>query len=468
MKKKFLIVIYLLIATLIGIFSWNLYFKSTPFDASRKSVDTETITELPKFPSAPITLLFLGKKKENEYIKKVVDHKLTTYPQVSSRPYRIGKFTSTGIFGSFEPTEDQIAQLAPHYDNILFTASQKDLIPRFKKYNPALSFLLYIDSGLNPEFARLKAKADVGSIDEEDAFWIVKNHSDWLLKDEAGIPIQAGKGGPSYPGMYFPDPGNKEWQNFYAEKVNKLIQETGGKWNGVLFDQLLGTVDGHERYSNAPRQSKYKTDEEFQNIQINFFETVRKKIKVPIIANIDGIAVSQYPEFFGRIAVAAGGAESETFPEEMPIEDLQAFLKVVNKIPKDKHIRINSKPSPEWSGNIDKTLFAYYSYLLFADRDREAYWTFKEGTSDIPHYWFREFDLNLGNSLGDMKQTENIFTREFENAIIVVNGGNDESEYKWNPNITYFDIKRKRLTSPIVLQPRTAMLITKNPQDLIK
>ena len=75
------------------------------------------------------------------------------------------------------------------------------------------------------------------------------------------------------------------------------------------------------------------------------------------------------------------------------------------------------------AGNIDKTLFAYYCYLLIADQKREVYWTCKEGSSDIPHYWYREFDLDLGQSQGNIRFGEKIWSREFDNAVVLVNAG---------------------------------------------
>ena len=102
----------------------------------------------------------------------------------------IGKFTSTGIFDGFLPTEEQIARIAPNYDNILFGADRWELISRFKRYNPDLTFLIYIDSGLNPGFKQ----ADAGGVDDEDTEWIITNHPDWILKDKDGNFIRSGGG----------------------------------------------------------------------------------------------------------------------------------------------------------------------------------------------------------------------------------------------------------------------------------
>jgi hypothetical protein len=158
------------------------------------------------------------------------------------------------------------------------------------------------------------------------------------------------------------------------------------------------------------------------------------------------------------VARAAGGVENEIFPEEMPAEDLKPYLETVQDLPTNVHIRINSKPAG-WAGNIDNTLFAYYCYLLIADRSREVYWTNKEGSSDIPHYWYHEFDLDLGASRGNIQFGKYIWSREFKNAIVIVNPGEEPADFAWANSIQYYDVEGHPLHPPITLDGRTAQLL---------
>ncbi len=414
-----------------------------------------TITALPQFPGIPLYASLLSREDQLELIQAMINHKISTWPLVSSRSYRVGKFTSTGIFGwqDIPPTEEQIARIAPSYDNILFGAHNSELIPRFQKYNPDLTFFIYVDSGLNPEYEQ----SDAGGVDDEDTEWIIANHPDWILKDEDGNLIRSG-GGLSNEGEYWPDPGNPEWQDYFAEKVTKLLCETGGQWDGVLLDQFIATADGHVRYAEAAQQVNYPTDEAFQAVYLEFLRAVAAKIPVPIIVNTEGASIIRRPAFVAEVAMAAGGAENEIFPEEMPIEDLRPYLETVQSLPPTIHIRINSKPAG-WAGDIDDTLFAYYCYLLIADRNREVYWTHKEGTSDVPHYWYREFDLNLGASKGNIHFGEFIWSREFENAMVIVNAGEEPAEYSWQAATRFYDVEGNPLQSPVILDGRTAMLL---------
>ena len=243
---------------------------------------TRTLTTLPEFPGIPLYAPLLSRLSRLRLIQTLIENKISTWPTTSSRGHRTARFTSTGIFGGFPPNEEQIACIAPSYDNILLGASHSDLIPRFKKYNPELTFLVYVDSGLNPGFSR----ADAGSVDEENTEWIVQHHPDWLLKNKEGIPIRSG-GGLSNPGEYWPDPGNPEWRNHFATKIARLLRETGGQWNGILFDQFIGTADGHARYARTSQQQNYPSDESYQAAYLEFLREVAAKLRVPLIVNMD-------------------------------------------------------------------------------------------------------------------------------------------------------------------------------------
>jgi hypothetical protein len=340
-------------------------------------------------------------------------------------------------------------------------ARRSELIPRFKEYNPELAFSLYVDSGLNPGFVR----SDAGGVDNENLDWVLAHHPDWILKDADGNYIRSGNSRFANKGAYWPDPGNPAWQNYFADKVLKLISETGAQWNAVLLDQFIGTADGYERYAGAHKQVAYPDDRAFQTAQLQFLRVVAARIRLPIIVNMEGASIIRRPAFVSEVAQAAGGVENEIFPEEMPIEDLRPYLETVQNLPPTVHVRINSKPSG-LAGNVGKTLFAYYCYLLIADQEREVYWTCKEGSSDIPHYWYREFDLDLGQSRQNIRFGETIWSREFDHAVVLVNAGKTTASYTFDASESYCDVCGRPLASPIVLDSRTAILLVKDPAIL--
>lgn len=447
---KFLIVLTVASIAVEGARRWMLLPRRPP-------ARMPTSTTLPAFPKVPTSGIGLSEKERNDAIQTVVNHKLSTYPATSSRTSRTAKLTTTGIFGGFPPTEEQIARIAPHYDDILFGAVRHDFIPSFKKYNTDLTFFLYVDSGLNPGFVQ----SDAGGVDEEDLGWVLEKHPEWMLKDGKGHFVRSGRSRLGNRGEYWPDPGHAGWQSYFAEKVLKLIRDTGGLWDGVLLDQFMGTADGYERYAGANKQVQYATDEAFQAAQLRFLEAVAEKIRLPMIVNLEGAGIIRRPAFVGEVARAAGGVENEIFPEEMPIEDLRPYLETVENLPANVRVRINSKPAG-LAGNVDKTLFAYYCYLLIADRNREVYWTYKEGSSDVPHYWYREFDLDLGRSLGGIGFGKPIWSREFENAIVIVNPGKAAAVWTSEVARRLYDVRGSAVALPVSLEARTAMLLVKN------
>jgi len=347
-------------------------------------------------------------KSRAEVLQEIVDLKLSTYPAKSSIPYRIAKHRTTGIFSSFEPREDQIKRIAPHYDLFLLNGSRGSLVPIIKKSNPSAKVLMYMANSLTSVATLL----DAGSVDKENTDWILKNHPNWLLKDSDGKPIQ----GTSWSPKYWPDPGNRQWQAFFVKKVNQAFKETGGLWDGVLFDEFLTTHTSHTAsyVGSSGKQANYASDRAFQHAQLEFLRNVAPRLSVPILPNVDSPVLNPTspafnPEFFTEVQRITGGAEAEVFVLHAPDqygflekEMIEVYLDRARKTPPGK-IMILSSPTAGLEGNIERTLYAYFTYLLVASPERAVYWAFKEGESSVPHFWFKEFDLDLGLPHGEMQ-----------------------------------------------------------------
>jgi hypothetical protein len=449
----------------------------------RRTPSFLTNTKLPVFPEVPTSAPLWTDEKKKKFVLGMIDHKLSTYPKNSSRPYRVGKFAGTGLYPKFDLRDDQLKILAAHYDHNNLPAQQAHLGRILKKYNPSMKLFLYIDSGIHPEQNLDHVGIDVGNVDDQNIEWILQHHPDWILRDEKGKPIQSASGTLSHPGEYWPDPGNKEFQEFFADKVLKAMKLSGNIWDGLLIDQFFGKIENYTGYAGTRQQTRYKTDEEFQTAQIAFLKRVSERLKLPVVANLDGTAALTYPDLILRVANAGGGVENEVFPFEssdvgdhtyLPEESLKELIDALLRIPKDKHIRLNSKPGG-MAGDIDRTLYAYCCYLLIAAPDRETHWTFKEGDSGIPHYWFKEFDLDLGRPMGEMQVVGNyskdssgrnvvigdLWKREFSKAIVLVNPRRDHDAEFLLSNDAY-DVLGRPLKDRVSLRPREAMLIVRD------
>ncbi len=398
-----------------------------------------SLTSLPELPAVPFGAKNYSFDQRQELIWKIIDIKLSTYPAAPNRNLRAGKHAGTGLNPIYTLKEDQLKTLALNYDSNSFNANQVESIKIIKKYNPNFKAFLYMDSGIQIEHGLTEFGSDIGNIDDENILWIQGNHPDWLLRDSTGNPLRSADDTLSNAGEYWPDPGNKGLQQFFAQKIQKVINANPDLWNGVLVDQFFGTISNYEKYAGTKAQTKYKTDRELQLAQLDFLKTISTSVQKTVIANLDGSASLLYPQFMVEIAKTAGGVENEIIPFEnsdeadsslLPKDSLLKLLKAIQQIPNDKHVRINSKPG-EMQGNIDRTLYAYCTYLLISGPDKERYWTFKEGDSSIPHFWFKEFDLDLGKPLGEAQFGE-VWSREFEKATVVVNPNREELHFEFS------------------------------------
>jgi len=423
----------------------------------------KTLTRLPKFPaSLAWSKMF---KSKGEVLQEIVDVKLTTYPAKPSIPYRVAKHRTTGIFSTFEPREDQVKQIAPHYDLFLLIGLRGSLVPIIKKSNPSAKVLMYMANSLTSVATLL----DPGSVDEENTDWILKNHPNWLLKDSDGKPIQ----GTSWSPKYWPDPGNKEWQAFFVKKVNKALKETGGLWDGVLFDEFLTTHTSHTAsyVGSSGKQANYASDQAFQQAQLEFLRNVVPGLSVPILPNVDSPVLNPTspafnPEFFTEVQRIAGGAEAEVFVLHAPDqygflekEMVEVYLDRAKKTPPGK-MMILSSPTAGLEGNVERTLYAYFAYLLVAAPERAVYWAFKEGESSVPHFWFKEFDLDLGLPLGEMQSVGQVWKRDFANTLVVVNPNPEAASFAFKE--IYFDVLGDSVKSPVSLGPNSGALLMKN------
>ncbi|MBI4524220.1 MAG: hypothetical protein HY695_10465 [Deltaproteobacteria bacterium] len=400
----------------------------------------------------------LGEEEIRQLTFQVVDHKLSTYPTTRSAGRRVAKFRSTGLFASFEPSQEEVAKVARQYDLIMLVAARSHLVPVMKQYNPSLKVLMYFDSGLTPQASLI----DAGSVDEQNTEWLVTYHPEWLLKDGWGNPIKGES--------YWPDPGNQEWQAFFAEKLNRALELTGDVWDGVLLDQFLGFHNSHRDYAGTELQVNYGNDSEFQAAQLSFLQGVSSMVSVPIVPNVEGLSIVTTPSFFSQAVEVSGGAEAEVFVMEAassagysPPENIKRYIEVALNAPKDKLILLNS-PTAGIAGDVDWTLYAYFTYLLVAAPDRQVYWTFKEGISAIPHYWYREFDLDLGLPLEGVKVIGDLWNRAFENADVVVNPTVNWRSYAFRG--IYYDVLGRRLRSPLKVAPHSGLLLVKKTSIL--
>jgi hypothetical protein len=424
-----------------------------------------TITVLPEYPGVPLGVAFYSDEKKKEVVMRVIDSKLSTYPKLSSKAHRVAKFSGSGLATQVTLRADQLQTLALHYDYNQLPPMQRAYGETLKKHAPDFKLFMYFDAGIQPEENLDIVGDDAGNIDEENIAWIIENHPNWLLQDANGNPLVSAKGTLSNAGEYWGDPGNREYQEWFAGKINKAMEQSGNIWDGVLLDQFFGKIENYTGYAGTNPQTRYKTNAEYQSAQLMFLKRLSELVRVPVIANLDGAASLEYPEFFVQVGKTAGGIETEIYPFEnsdendsslLPPDSLKGLIEGINQLPKSKYVKIASKPGG-MEGNTPRTLYAYYSYLLVADKDREIYWSSKEGDSSVPHYWYKEYDLDLGDSAGIVDMTRPVWKRSFTNATVYLNPQrSDEVVLLESPHYTLWG---KKLERSFTIPAHTGMLL---------
>jgi len=430
-----------------------------------------TMTELPRLPGVSWQYAFRNPSREEKekLLRGILEAKLGTYPAAAPASARAGRHRTMG-FTNFEPTQEEIERLATHYDVFYLNAPASHRIPVIKRANPRAKVLMYFASSLT-KVANLH---DAGSVDEENTAWILQNHGDWLLKDGRGRPVE----GKSWSVKFWADPGNEQWQAFFAEKLNAALEKSGGQWDGVTLDEFLtGHLSTAASWAGGGRpQANYATDKAWQEAQLAFLKYVAPRVKVPIVPNVEPVVLNPTsegfnPEFFTQVQRIAGGAEAEVFVFHqahrsgfLGKEMIEVYLDRARQTPPGKMTFLNSATAASFGGNSDLTLLSYFTYLLVASPEREIYWTCKEGDSEIPHFWYREFDLDLGPPQEEMQTIRGVWKRDFANATVMVNPGPDPAEYSFEGE--HMDVLGKPLQSPISLKAQTGMLLIRNRRIL--
>lgn len=443
---------------------WGIRGATRPATGARMM---QTTTDLPRLPEVSWKYIFRNPngREKAKLLRDILEVKLRTYPAAPPPFPRAGKHRTMG-FTNFEPSEEEIERLAPHYDVFYLAAPASHRIPVINRCNPRAKVLMYFASSLT-KAAKLH---DAGSVDKEDTDWIIQNHSDWLLKDRQGRPVE----GKTWSAKFWADPGNAEWQAFFAEKLNTALEKSGGQWDGVILDEFLtGHLSTAASWAGGGHpQTNYATDKAWQQAQLAFLRYVAPRVKAPIVANVEPVVLNPTsegfnPEFFTEVQRVGGGAEAEVFVFHradrsgfLGREMVEVYLDRARQTPEGKMMFLNSATAASFGGNPDLTLFSYFTYLLVASPEREVYWTCKEGDSEIPHFWYKEFDLDLGPPREEMQAIGDVWKRDFANATVVVNPGRGPAEYSFEGECV--DVLGKPLQSPVSLKVQTGILLIRN------
>jgi len=247
--------------------------------------------------------------------------------------------------------------------------------------------------------------------------------------------------------------------------------QSGGRWDGVILDEFLtGRTSPTASWAGASQTpTNYTSDQAFQRAQLDFLKTVAPCLSVPLVPNVEPVVLNPTspgfnPEFFTEVQRIGGGVEAEIFVFHSPATDgflgrqmVEVYLDRARRTPAGKMMFLNAATAGSFAGNTDLTLFSYFTYLLVASPEREIYWTCKEGDSELPHFWYREFDLDLGPPKEEMQDVNGLWKRDFAKATVLVNPNETAVEYPFRDQ--RFDVHGRMVRSPVRLDALTGRLL---------
>ncbi len=234
-------------------------------------------------------------------------------------------------------------------------------------------------------------------------------HPDWFLLDTFGVRIKSNKN------FYSMDMGNPEFQEFWFNRSRDLQIRYG--WNGVFLDNVEASLSEHILEGKIP--AKYPTDKSIQAAVEGFLSYLQKQNIGPLYANI--IAIRNRDIWLSYISYL-DGAMLENFAVDWKGGDLsysewveEQNMMLTSQYMEKKLILVSQGDQDDFQ----RQQFAYASYLLV--NDGLAYFRYA-----LNHYaydevwWYGNYDLDFGRSLGPAYNEGRVWIRDFENGQVRV------------------------------------------------
>lgn len=357
-------------------------------------------------------------------------------------------------WSSYTPSQEEIIWSAERYDLFVLHMNRANFIPDIRATNPDAKIYLYVDVPIQQD-----EDLSDGGIGQFD--WITANHPEWFLKDASERPVFSQE---EY-GYYWLDPGNKEWQEFYVQKIAEKMALSKERWDGVFLDNIRYTLDNTEY--GTPVIASYATDEDFQEATLAFMRAIVDAMhqeKLNVIGNVSQVNDPNHP-FWGAFLNVADGAMNEVFTRTHYniIEQgyhtaavWQQQLEQGQNIPEGKILLLENRV-PFWSDH-DISLYGYASMLLgINNKARPTYYYGREDTASIPSYWYDEYNVDMGEPTASAEEEGGIYSRAFERGLVIVNPNPNRQQITLTREM--FNVSTNERTSQILLSAHSAVIL---------
>jgi len=319
------------------------------------------------------------------------------------------------------PPADKLSLLAQRFSWFVLTNNDESIRDDLKQKGAKGPFLQYLrfDAIQDPGSCNAAPKHNQVATERGDFCRIAKDHPDWILRDNAGNPIEQG-------GYVYMDPGNSGWQQFWLERAQQMQQQE--HWDGLFLDNVEASlVKRHQKGMPA----KYTNEQNYEAAIADFlafiYGTYSKPNNRPLMANIISL---KDPSVWFRYLQYLDGAMVEAFAVDWhtsykKVEDWNQQLNLAEQAQDRGKMLILVAQGDE--NDQERQQFAFASYLLVT-RGRSAF-----RYADSAHYaqpWmYQNYDLEIGNALGPrFKKADGTWERDFEKAIVRVNPVTHQSQ----------------------------------------
>ena len=329
----------------------------------------------------------------------------------------------------YKPPEDmaELSTIASNYSLFILTRNDEPERERMVENGAEGEVMQYLrfDAIMDPGGCQTKPFQNQAANLEGD-FCIIKNeHRDWFLLDVNGDPVKLDE-----MGYLVMDPGNKEWQAFFNNKVSEFQNDPG--WNGIVLDNVDASLG---RYSAQNKLlARFPDDKSFQDAVISHLASLssmlHKNQEKSLIANITFL---KQPEVWFRYLAYLDGAMIENFAADwdsgyISESDWLNQLEIIEETQvQGKTIILVTQGNPD---DYNRMLFGLASFILV--NNGNAYFRYSNDEAYRKMWWYPEFDLDLGQPLGPRYKEAGVWRRDFEKGSVMADPLKHQAEIKLN------------------------------------
>jgi hypothetical protein len=428
-------------------------FKSAWYSADNEQTKIQiakTGTKTLSLTNGTYKLIFYAEDESGNFSKKEITFTVRKSETAISSSQKFTKLFLIRIGGSLLSNGDE--NIISKYDYVLMNRFHYQNINRstyssIKKLNPGIKILIY---QMGAEVSDRMDSYGIIELNNLGRFNISRghsmgslngNHPELFLLDSKGSRIYT----PQYPGMYLMDMGSNDYRNYWMEASRNDIVKQAWVADGIFMDGCWATLE-ENGYSAMP--VKYLDNNLAVNAMTGFMNAMSGYLSqlgqltgantgnARLVNGAEAWLVldrmSTPPDFAleeGAFAVAWGSSDVQYYSMDEWKRQVDLLKQVKNYKPfYQAHTDLTPGQSGTGSDGKPVTFWdvLWYSLASFqVGKCNNSYFGFTPGFTYNKIYWFDEYNIDLGNALGDYQQVKTgsatIYMREFEKGYVFVN-----------------------------------------------